>query len=94
MKKIMGQIRGENTWGGGRNFFLIPCPPPQGKSEMAPLLHTSPSISFERASMFRIVFLYKKHKCGFGRINVLKHIMLVLAKIITAKLLRYSIDVT
>ena len=37
MKKIMGQIRGENIGGGGRIFFLKPCPP-QGKSEMAPLV--------------------------------------------------------
>ena len=35
----MGQIRGENT-GGGEEFFLKPCPP-QGKSEMAPLVEST-----------------------------------------------------
>ena len=33
----MGQIRGENI-GGEKNFFSKALPPPQGKSEMAPLV--------------------------------------------------------
>ena len=37
MKKIMSQIRGENIGRGGKNFFSKALPPPQGKSEMAPL---------------------------------------------------------